>query len=127
MIVINVYWLQHIGMPTDIVMGLLETRGLMFTALDTFAAGFTGGRFSSALWRDTLPRTLLLVGVSDRHGVAEGIGAVIELGIDGHDFRKLSEPETVVLLEHLDAIDHPTARAITSAIIAAGAGAATCV
>jgi hypothetical protein len=126
MIVINVYWLQHIGMPTDIVMGLLETRGLMFTALDTFAAGFTGGRFSSALWRDTLPRTLLLVGVSDRHGIADGIGAVIELGIDGHDFRRLSEPETVVLLEHLDSIDHPSARAIATAVRTLGEEAASC-
>lgn len=116
MIVFNVYWLEAIGMPHAVVEALVETRGLMFTALDTFGSGLTGGRFSSALFRETAPRMLVLVGTSDRHGVASGWGSVIEIGIDGHNLRGLTTTERDVLLEHLAMIDHPTSRAIAAAI-----------
>lgn len=116
MIVVNRNWLIFIGMPTAVALALEETRGLMLSAVDTFAAGFGGGRFTSALVRETHPRTLLLLGMADRHGAASGMTSTIESGLNGGSLRLPSPPERQVAIEMLGSIDHPTARAIIAAI-----------
>jgi len=122
MIVVNRNWLLHIGMPAEVIAALEETRGLMLSELDAFAVGMTGGRYTSQLVREQHPRTLLLLGLRDKHGAASGMGATIELGISGTELRMLSASEQRTALDALSAIDTPTARAVAAAIHEAPCG-----
>lgn len=116
MIVVNRNWLDHLGMPAEVVAALEETRGLMLSELDTFAAGVTGGRYTSALVREEHPRTLLLLGMTDPACNAASMGAIIEIGISGGVLRNPSETERDTILDVLALVDHPTARAIAAAL-----------
>jgi hypothetical protein len=116
MIVVNRNWLIFLGMPTAVALALEETRGLMLAGVDTFAAGFGGGRYTTELARETQPSSLLLLGMADRHGASPAC-LTIEVGIDGGGALRLPSPsERQVAIEQLAAIDHPSASAIVAAI-----------
>ncbi len=115
-IVVNRNWLIHLGMPAEVAAALEETRGLMLAELDTFAAGISGARYTSALVRETHPRTLLLLGIRDRHGAASGMTSSIEIGLSGATLRYPTPTERRTILESLGMFDHPTASAIEAAV-----------
>lgn len=115
MIVVNRNWLLCIGMPPDVVASLEETSGLMLSDLDTFATGITGVRYTSALAHEMQPRTLLLVGMTDRNGHGAG-SSTIEIGISGGVLHRPSETERDTMLDLLSLVDHWTARAIEAAL-----------
>lgn len=122
MIVVNRNWLRIIGMESDVVEALEETRGLMLTNISSFAAGPFRQRYITALMGEDAPRQLMLVGLSDRFDEARGIAAsVIEIctSVDPTSTVTWMPPTSAqadLVVEWLQKIDHPTARTIIQAI-----------
>lgn len=124
MIVVNRNWLINLGMPSEVALALEDGDGLMFSHLDSFAAGMTGARYTSALVREPAPRTLLLLGLHDRPGAGEGLASIIEIGLDGGTLRRPRKSERETILDMLALVDHWSARAIGAALHAAAQGEA---
>lgn len=116
MIVVNRNWLRYLGMPADVVAALEECRGLLLADVDAFAVGYNRGRYTSALMSEPAPRTLLLLGMHDRHGQASSRASIIEIGVTGFELRSPSRSERLTALSILSLLAHPTADAIAAAI-----------
>lgn len=118
MIVVNRAWLLHVGMPAEVVVELQDAPAIMLSSLYSFAGGMGGGRYTTALLEEPKPRTLILVAMRDRYGASSGLVAtVMELCCcsDG-SMRGPSDTERATLIDALDQIDHPTARAVAAAV-----------
>lgn len=130
MIVINTNWLLKIGMPTPVVAALQDAPGLLLCLTSNiFGGGPHGHRFTSALLLEPPPRTLVLVGMTDRYGASSGmVSGVIELctSASTESIRAPSAAERPVLLRALAEVDHWTAAAIAAAVFEHVATEAAC-
>jgi hypothetical protein len=113
MICINIQFLSLIGLHT-------AGGGLSFSPLFSFGGGGNMGRDTAALETESVPRHLILVGMSDRYGVgSDRCASVIEVCVDAQRLgpRAPHPHEALALAADLESCAHPLAARIGARLL----------
>lgn len=113
-------WLRSIGMSERDVRSICDGGGIATSPIFSFGGGGGGGGDKATLSEEPMPRTLLLVGMSDRYSNGEALGAsVVEICISesGYHHAEPTTAEVNTILDALSCVENPAASLIRSALV----------
>lgn len=119
MICFNRNWLALIGLTLSPHEYPTDGGGIATSSLFSFGGGGNSGRDKAALKAEPEPRSLVLVGMSDRYGEAQKLGASVrEMCLDDGTagFRKPTRDEAIEIARMVEQTEHPLTERIVDAL-----------